>query len=46
MLAIAGLAFVRFGVWWMLVRPLLRLLLRPASLLVLAVAIAAVARLG
>lgn len=42
-IALLALAFVRFGVWWAIIRVLLSAMLRPLSLLVIGVALAAVA---
>ena len=42
-LAILGLGFVRFGVWWMVLRVLLAPLLRPIGLLLVVRAAAAAA---
>lgn len=40
-LAVVGLAFVRFGVWWAVLRVLLAPLFRPLGLLLVAAAVAA-----
>ena len=46
-LALCALAFIRFGVWWGIIRVLLAPLLRPAGLLVVVVVAAfAVIKLG
>ena len=45
-LLLLALAFVRLGVWWALIRTVLGTLLRPAGLVVVAVAVAAVMQLG
>ena len=45
-LLLLALAFVRFGIWWALIRTALGTLLRPAGLVVVAVAVAAVMQLG
>lgn len=45
-LALLALAFIRFGVWWMILRVVLAPLLRPAGLLVVAVAVAAAVHLA
>lgn len=37
-----ALAFIRFGVWWALLRVLLAPLLRPAGLVIVALAVVAV----
>ncbi len=46
-LAILGLGFVRFGIWWAVIRMLLAPLLRPLGLILVAVAaVAAALHLG
>lgn len=40
-LAVVGLAFIRFGVWWAVLRVLLAPLFRPLGLLFVAAAVAA-----
>ena len=42
-LVLFGLAFIRFGLWWAVIRLLLAPLLRPAGLLVAAAAAVAIA---
>lgn len=47
LLVLVALAFVRFGIWWRVIRTLLAPLLRPAGLLAVAViAVLAVIKLG
>lgn len=45
-LVLFALAFIRFGVWWAILRVVLAPLLRPAGLLVVAVAVIAVMKLS
>ena len=45
-LVLCALAFIRFGVWWAIIRVILAPLLRPAGLLVVAVAVFAVMKLS
>ena len=45
-LILLSLAFVRFGVWWGILRAVIGPLLRPAGLTVVAVAVFAVMKLG
>lgn len=40
-LAVAALAFIRFGIWWAVLRVLLAPLFRPLGLLFIAAAVAA-----
>lgn len=40
-LAVVGLAFVRFGIWWAVLRVVLAPLFRPVGLLLVAAAVAA-----
>jgi len=41
-LAVVGLAFVRFGIWWAVLRVILAPLFRPLGLLLIAASVAAV----
>lgn len=45
-LVLCALAFIRFGVWWVVLRVLLGPLLRPAGLVIVGMAVFAVMKLG